>query len=452
MTKKIIRLLLASVVFTMIASLAVRADTLSQTLVSAYKNSGLLEQNRALLRAADEDFAQSIAGLRPVLSYAINGNYSSLTETTTSNLQLSASMLLYDFGRSKMRSEVAKENILALREALIGVEQNVLLSAVQAYVNVQRDTSIQGLRENNVRVITQELKAAGDRFEVGEITRTDVAIAQARLAASQSALAAAKGNLAISREAYRASVGRYPGQLAGLPKPPAIAKTLQAARSVARQNHPDVAQAKHNVKIAELNAAIALAGIKPTLTGSAQAGIDQDGNDSSSLSLSFSGPIYQGGGLASGARKAAAQRDAAFAGLHLTGVAIEQNVGNAWARLGVANAGLEATNQQIRASRVAYRGVREEAAVGSRTTLDVLNAEQELLDAEASRISAQSDRYVAIYSLLAAMGLLTADHLNLGIVAYDPAAYFNAVKNAPSFGVSAQGERLDSLLKSLGKN
>ncbi len=429
-----------------------RAETLTDALISAYKNSGLLEQNRALLRAADEDVAQSVASLRPVLNYAINANYSSLTSTTTGNLQLSANMLLFDFGRTKLRSEVAKENVLALRQVLISVEQNVLLNAVRAYVNVQRDTSIAGLRENNVRLIGQELKAAEDRFEVGEITRTDVAFAQARLAASHSALSAALGNLAISREQYRAAVGRYPGKLAGLPSPPATANSLDAARGVARQHHPDVAQAKHSVRIAELNAAISLAAIKPSLLGTAQTGIDQDGNAGSTIGLSFSGPIYQGGALASASRKAAAQRDASRAGLHLTGMAIDQNLGNAWARLSVANAGLQATAQQIRASRVAFRGVREEASLGARTTLDVLNAEQELLDAQSAQISAQTDRYVAIYSLLSAMGLLTVDHLQLGIATYDPAAYYNAVKNAPSFGVSAQGERLDNLLKSLGKN
>jgi len=442
----------AVVVISLALATTARAETLADAMISAYKNSGLLEQNRALLRAADEDVAQSIASLRPVLNYAIGANYSSITDTVTGNLQLSANMLLFDFGRSKLRTAVARENVLALRDALIGVEQNVLLNAVRAFVNVQRDTSIVGLRENNVRLISEELRAAQDRFEVGEITRTDVALAQARLAASNSALAAASGNLAISREEYRVAVGHYPGNLAGLPSPPATASSLDGARSVARQNHPDIAQAKRSVTIADINVAIAAAGIKPSLTGNANVSVDDNGNDSSSINLSFSGPIYQGGALTSVYRQSAARRDASRAGLHLTGLAVDQNVGNAWARLAVANAGLQATAQQIRASRVAFRGVREEASLGARTTLDVLNAEQELLDAESAQISAQTDRYVAVYSLLAAMGLLTAEHLRLGITTYDPQAYFNAVKNAPTTGVSPQGKRLDSLLKSIGKN
>lgn len=451
MFRKVVKITLVAIAISVVAGTAVRAENLTGALISAYKNSGLLEQNRALLRAADEGVAQSVAGLRPVLNYAINANYSSITDTTSSNLQLSASMMVYDFGRSQLRVEVAKENVLSLREALVGVEQNVLLRAVNAFVNVQRDMSIQGLRENNVRLITQELQASKDRFDVGEITRTTVAIAEARLAASNSALAAATGNLAMSREEYRAAIGHYPNDLAPLPALPATAKSLDGARSVARQHHPDIAQAKKAVKIADLNVAIAAAGIIPSLRGSANAMVDQDGNDSQSIGLSFSGPIYQGGALASAHRKAAAQRDASRAGLHMAGMNIDQNVGNAWARLSVADAGVHASEQQIRASRVAFRGVREEASLGARTTLDVLNAEQDLLDAQAGQISAQTDRYVAVYNLLGAMGLLTADHLRLGMATYDPAAYYNAVKKAPTHGVSAQGKRLDGLLKSLGK-
>lgn len=448
----------------MVASTTIaRAETLTDALVSAYKNSGLLEQNRALLRAADEDVAQAVARLRPVLNYTLNAQHrnatievspgvTAVTSATTSNLQLTGSMVLYDFGRSDFGVEIAKENVLSMRDALVGVEQRVLLGAVSAFVNVQRDISILGLRENNVRLISEQLRAANDRYEVGEITRTDVSIATARLASAKSLLAAAAGNLAISKEEYRAAVGRYPGQLAALPRVPATSRSLTDARAVARQNHPDISQAQHSVRVADLNVGIAAAGIMPTLSGSAVLGIDQDGRDSASIGLSLSGPIYQGGQLASVHRKAVAQRDATRAALHLASIGIEQNVGVAWARLGVSDAGLSASEEQIRAARVAFRGVSEEANLGARTTLDVLNAEQELLDAQAGQISAQSDRYLAVYSLLSATGLLTANHLGLGITTYDPAAYYNAVKSAPSYGVSDQGQRLDSLLQRIGKS
>jgi len=361
-------------VLTLAGGAALRAESLTDALISAYKNSGLLEQNRALLRAADEDVAQAVAELRPVLNYVVSSNYSSLADQApmndgiSANLELSASFLLYDFGRSQLGIDVAKENVLALREALVGIEQNVLLRAVSAYVAVQRETSIVGLRNNNVRLITEELRAARDRFEVGEITRTDVSLAEARLAGAQSGLAVANGNLAISREEYRAAVGRYPSGLAALPTPPATAASQDAAASVARQQHPDIRQAQRNVTVADLSIAFANAARRPRITGSASVGVDRDGEESHGLGVALSGPIYSGGALASAERKAAARRDASLSSLHLTRIAVEQNIGNAWARLNVANAALQASDQQIRAATVAFQGVREETALGARTT------------------------------------------------------------------------------------
>jgi len=439
-------------IFLCLAAGSATAETLGDAFASAYKNSGLLEQNRALLRAADEDVALAVARLRPVLNYVLRSDYSSVTETTSSNLNLSASMVLYDFGRSNLRVELARENVLSLREALVGVEQNVLLRAVAAYATMKREMAVVSLRRKTLGLIEQELEAARDRFEVGQITRTDVALAEARLAASKAALASARGTLAVAREDYRAAIGHYPDQLAALPAPPKLPRTLEAAIAIARQTHPDLAQARRSVAVADLNVALSKAAVLPTLSGNANLTVDEDGNDVSSVGISLSGPIYQGGALAAAARKSAAQRDAARAALHMVSVAVEQNVGSAWARVSVADAGLSATDQQIRAARVALRGVRKEAELGARTTLDVLNAEQELQDAEASRLTAQADRYTAIYNLLASMGLLTVEHLGLGIVEYDPAAYYNAVRKAPVQQVSPQGRRLDSLLQSLGKN
>ena len=435
-----------------------RAETLSDALVASYKHSGLLDQNRALLRAADEDVAQSVARLRPVIGYVLSSNYSSSAAAVpgsnglSSSLSISADLLLYDFGRTRIGVDLAKENVLILRDALVGVEQGVLLRAVSAYMNVRRDSAIAGLRENNVQLITQELQAAQDRFEVGETTRTDVAIAQSRLAASQSALAAAKGTLARSREEYRAVTDHYPDRLVTPPLPPAAARTQEQAVAIARKSHPDILQAQRRVTVSELNADVATAAMKPALRGSAGLSVDQDGDDNTSLGLRLSGPIYQGGQLASAYRKSAAQIDASRAALHITRHNVDQSVGNAWAQMAVADAGLVASEQQIRASTVAFRGVGEEASLGSRTTLDVLNAEQDLLDANASKISAETDRYVAVYTLLSAMGLLTAQHLQLGIATYDPAAYYNAVKNAPVYKISPQGKKLDGILKALGKN
>ena len=200
--------------------------------------------------------------------------------------------------------------------------------------------------------------------------------------------------------------------------------------------------------VAELNAARGAAAMKPTLTARAGLSADESGNDSQSLSLNFNQTLYAGGQLSALYRKALAQRDASRAALLQTTVGVGQDVGNAWARLTVANASIEASDRQIRAARTAYEGVREEAKLGARTTLDVLNAEQELLDAQASRLTAEATRYVAVYSLLASMGLLTVEHLKLGIPTYDATAYYNAVKSAPA--TSSQGKRLDRVLRAIG--
>lgn len=437
------------------------AETLSDAMAAAYKQSGLLDQNQALLRAADEDVAIAQAALRPTLDYAITHGWTDPNTGISGNsawattASLTAEFLIYNFGRGKAAVAAQKEIVLATRDGLVSVEQQVLLRAVKAYVDVRSAVENAQLQSNSVRVLTQELRAANDRFEVGEVTQTDVALAQARLAAARANEASARGNLAIAREEYRAATGNLPGALATPPALPMTAKTLDAAKAIARQGHPDILAAQHNVAAADLAIEISMAAMKPALVGSAETKWqDVGGTDfvSNNVGVSLRGTIYSGGKLSADYRKAVANAEAARAGLHQTRLAVDQGVANAWAQLAIAAASLEATERQIRASRVALRGAREEAQLGSRTTLDVLNAEQELLNAEASRITAQSNQYLAAYSLLSSMGLLTAEHLKLGVVIYDPEAYFNTVKSAPVQRVSPQGKRLDSLLEALGKN
>lgn len=432
---------------------AAQSNSLADTLIKAYKHSGLLEQNRALLRAADEDVAQAVATLRPVINYYARAQRANFRDRNgdylTSNAGLQASLLLLDGGGSKLAVDAAKETVLATRQGLINVEQSVLLRAVAAYMNVRRDNEFVALRHNNVRVITQQLRAAKDRFEVGEVTRTDVSLVESRLALARANLAAAQGNQARSREEYRAAVGNYPKSLHSAPKAPATAKSLDSARAIAYRTHPMMKKIQHDIAAAEIGVLRANALMRPSLSLKGNLDFNQAGKKSAAIGLELGGPIYQGGKLSSLYRQAVARRDATRAGLHITRHDIAQGVGNAWAGLAVSRATLNASNRQIKAARVAFEGVREEATLGARTTLDVLDAEQELLDAKANRISAITDQYIATYSLLSAMGLLTVDHLNLGIRTYDPVAYFNAVRGAPAD--SSQGKRLDRVLRALGK-
>lgn len=431
------------------------AESLTDALVMAYRNSHLLEQNRAVLRAADEGVAQAVAALRPVVAFVAQGSGQNPATASTYNnnlygtLALQASLTLYNGGRERNAVAATKETVLATRQALIGVEQQVLLAAVSAYVTVLQNVQTVGLQQNNVNVLQQELKATQDKFDVGEVTKTDVAQAQAALAAAQAGLVAAQGSLAVARESYRAAIGTYPGRLQTPPREPATAKSLTEAETVAARTHPSVLQAQHQVAASDLAVVSAAAATGPSIAATLKTGIDNKSNAGESLTLTMTQPIYYGGQLSSVYREAAANDAAAKAGLMQTSLTVAQNVGNAWAQLAVARASISANQEQVRAAQVAFDGVREEAKLGSRTTLDVLTAEQVLLNAKVALVTAQTSQYVAVYALLASMGLLTADHLKLGVPTYDPAGYYNAVSKAPA-AMSPQGAALDRIMKGLG--
>ncbi len=444
-----------------LVSVPASAQSLADTFAAAYRSSDLLEQNRALLRAADEDVAMAVATLRPVLNFVANANtsYNSSpaagrnTTTQSLSLGLNASMTVIDFGRGRLGREVAEAQVLATRQALVNVEQQVMLSAVEAFMSVRSAIEAVSLSQATLRVINQELSAARERFELGEITRTDVSLAEARLAAARSQLAAAEGDLAAAREEYKLVTGQYPGQLRPPPTLPRTANSLQVAQDVARRTHPNIAQAQQQVRVAELGAEIAYAQRHGSVDATAEVGrgINNRGGDANTASagIRYARPIYQGGRLSAEHRRANARRDEARARLHQTVAQILQNVAVAWANVDVATARIAASQQQVRASQSAFEGTREEARLGARTTLDVLNAETDLLDARTTLLQAQAAQQIATYNLLAAMGLLTVDHLGLGIPTYDAEAYYNAVRNAPLS--SPQGDALDRVLRAIGR-
>lgn len=457
----ILRRISAAAILSLTAALPLSAETLADTMIAAYRHSALMEQNRAVLRAADEDVATAVSSLRPVLQWAANHSISRFEDRSTTrstSLTLGAQMTLYDWGRSQIAIDAAKEQVLATRQALIGVEQDVLLAATGAYFDVRSAREQVALQENSVRVIGQERQAAQDRFEVGEITVTDVAQADAQLAASRAALAAAQGNLEVARETYLAVTGREPGNLAAPPPLPRLPANVDAARQSGQRSHPAVLQAQRAAAAAELGVAAARAERRPTLSGNlgveARRSPNQFDNDYStdkglSAGISLNQTLYAGGRLSSGIRRAMAQRDQARALLLNSARQVGQQVGTTWANIEVARAQIRAIAEQIEAAEQAYEGVREEATLGARTTLDVLDAEQALLEARADMITAEANLQLAHYQLLAAMGLLTVENLNLGIPTYDPSQYYNAVRNAPA--TSQQGESLDRVMRAIGR-
>lgn len=432
---------------------AASAETIAQALADAYDNSGLLAQYRAVLRAADEDVAQANAALLPVINWVLDAKSTANSQVPGSDfsgsVSLSASLTIYDGGNNQLAIAQQKEVVLGTRESLRDVEQQVLFRAVQAYMSVRSAAEFINLRQNNLRVLQQELRAAQDRFDVGEVTRTDVALAQASVASAQSLLTAAEGDARQAAAEFTAAVGRKPGNLQPVAPAP-VSKTEDEAVALAQRNHPTVRQAQFAVSANELVIARAQTAFVPNASLNAQVGVDFEGNTGRSVGISLQGPIYSGGKLPSVVRQAMARRDQSRAGLHLASISVRQQVANAFAGLQVARASLQSTDQQVRAARVAFEGVREEATLGARTTLDVLNAEQTLLNARVNVITAQEAEVNASYAVLQAMGLLTADHLKLAVQQYDPAAYYNLVKDAPA-ALSDQGQALDRVLRAIGQ-
>lgn len=426
------------------------ATSLQDALVAAYLNSNLLEQNRALLRVADEDVAVAYSALRPQVNAS-----SSITSSDeafgfggsdlSSSISLGMDLLIYDAGATRLSVEAAKETVLASRAQLLNLEQQVLLNAINAYLSVQRDARTVSLQEGNLRLITQELRAARDRFEVGEVTRTDVAQAEARLAEARGALAQAQGNLAISRELYVATVGRKPGNLDGVRSLPSLPKSIEQARKIAEQNQPLIDQAQHQISANELNAARATAAMRPNIRLNATASSSSRVDNNSSIGLQMNVPIYQGGQLKALERRAFAQVHASRSNLNQVVLEVRQSVSDSWSQLAVANAQLQASERQIRAAEVAFEGVREEAKLGARTTLDVLDAEQSLFDARTNRVVFETQVFSAAYQLMSSMGLLTVSELRLPVKQYDPNEYFDAAKRAP-VASSKQGQKLDRIL------
>lgn len=441
------------------------ADNIADAMIGAYNTSGLLEQNRALLRSADEDVALTLALLRPVVTWtgSIARDYSrtsasgivSNSGSTYFYNMLSADWLLWDNGVSKLNKQAAQETVLATRQTLISIEQQVLFRAANAYMNVILFTENVALRENNVRLLEEELRASQDRFDVGEVTRTDVALAQSSLASSRASLAEARGLLVRAQAEYTNAVGNAPGTLAGAPPLPARPATAEEAQAIALRTHPSILAVQHQVSAAELGIMAAKKNFGPRISAFADVDLNEfRGSNANtvgtSVGVAFSQTIYQGGGLSANYRQAYATRDAVRANLITVQRDVLQAVADSFVRLTTAQASLVATAEQVRAAQVAFDGIREEATLGARTTLDVLTAEQDLLDAQTAQISARAEESIAAYELVASQGLLTAERLGLAVQIYDPTLYYNLVKDAPTY-TSKQGKELDRILKALGK-
>ena len=428
--------LIAAIAGTPMYPTAVSAVTLHEALIQAYQTNPSLEVSRAGLRSQDESVVQAGAGARPTVSVSGVTAYSADIDAlddpaNTLRASLDARLVVFDGGRTVDAVNAAAYMVYAARENLKASDQSVLLSAATAYLDVRRDQKFLALAQNDVTVNEQQVKAMEDRFAVGAVTRTDVALVQARLAATKTSLAASSGSLALSKEIYRAVIGAEPVNLQAAPALPRLPSSLAEAESIAVREHPSIQAARFAEKAAEFDVARARAASLGTVTlgGSVEYSNfpDPNGNTQATVSLSGQIPIYNGGVLSSSIRSAAQILESRKATTQNVMRQIRQATASSWANIRVGRASITAATLQIEASQIAYDGIKEETRLGSRTTLDLLDAEQDLLSARSSLASAQRDEYVAALNLLSSMGLLTVENLNLGIPAYDPQVNFDAV-------------------------
>lgn len=426
----------------------VSSETLIDALVDGYENSGLLRQNQALLRVADEDIATAVAALRPIITWIATSTAMSpnpfADDTITVSLELAVDLTVFDGGSNRIAIVIQEETMRAVRASLTNVEQQVLMRVINAHFDVRRTLQIVALQTTNVDLVAQELDNARVRFDVGEITRTDVSLTQARLAAARAELAAAQGDLVVATEEFRAAVGRDPGVLRKASVIP-LTYTRDEALATALRIHPDILEAERRIGAANLRTLLADAAMRPSGTLRGEFDVDHDLEQSRTLRLTIEGPIYSGGALSSALRQAQAEVDRSRAILRVATQGVYQNVNTAYTCFNVARAEITASQKQVGAARVVLSSTQEEARLGSRTQLDILNARQDLVEAETSLISSRIEDARARYVILEAVGELTAIGLGLPVETYDPAAYYNQVRDAPA-ALSDQGRALDRIL------
>lgn len=450
MTRNLTRALLASVA--LFATGPVWAETLADALVTAYQTSPLLDSSRASLRALDENVPQARSNLRPQVSAnaAATGasNVQEFPLVPTYAAQLQATLLLFDSGQTKAALESARYGVAAGRASLLNVEQEVLFAAVTAYMDVVQAEAFVGIARNDVKVLGEQLDATNNRFEVGEVTRTDVSQTEARLAQSRANLVDAEGNLQIARQAYLAAVGVPPRKLEPAPPHPELPKSVKEAEAIGVRQNPAIVAARFAERgaVSDFDRARAASGV--TIQGTAA--VDYAGRHSLGPNASPSNnvgdrvnltvgvgaevPLYTGGRNSSLIRQAQQVLEQRKFDVQDAGRQVVEQVHNAWTQRDVAAASIVANKEQVRAAQIAFEGVTEEARLGARSTLDVLDSDQERLRAQAEVLRAQRDEYVAAYGVLRAMGLLTVEHLGLGIESYNPDTYFTQVQRAPVGG------------------
>lgn len=432
------------------------AETMNSALAAAYKNNPTIRAQRAAVRATDEGVPQALSGWRPTITasgdYGKNRSQDVTRDATTvgggaipggretvytkpGGANVTLTQPLFRGGRTVNSTREADATVFAARQNLISVEQSVLLETATAFLNVVRDTAIVNLRVKNVAVLREQLRASNARFRVGEITRTDVAQSRARLSGSVSNLSSAKATLAASRAEYARVVGRAPGSLrhkASITR--LLPRSLNAAIQIARDRNPTLLAAAFNEKASYHAIDVVKGELLPTISLEARYNRRHDNSaiSKSTEDASIIGridiPLYQSGSVYSRVRAAKQTNSQRRLQIAEADRQVHAEVVSAWEALRASRQTIQSSRVQVQANDLALKGVRQEARVGSRTTLDVLDAEEELLNSRVSLVTARRDMYVAGYRLLSAIGRLTARDLRLPVAYYDPAKHHNKVR------------------------
>src|SRR5215472_1284780 len=428
------------------------SGTMDEALIQSYQNNPQLNSQRSATRAIDENVPTALAGYRPRVSgtASLTDQYlDQLTRTTgttagvpatytqakgsiaVQQYGLTATQTLFNGFQTATRTRQAEGQVFSAREQLRTSEQTVLLSAATAYMNLLQTAAILELQRSNVNVLEVTLRQTRDRFTAGEVTRTDVAQAESRLSGGRSQLSLAESNYVTAQAQYL--------QVIGVPPPARLApRTLDGAIARGRTEHPLITTAMYNVDIALQQVKIAEGALAPTLAavGNVQKNF---GNVQSlavletlqaSIAAQLTVPIYQGGAEYAAIRQAKETLGQRRLDLDTARDQVQATVTQAWGQLDAAKAQIDATQSQVTAAEVALNGVREEARVGQRTTLDVLNAQQDLVNARVALVTAQRDRVVASYTVLASTGALSPQILGLRIEVYDPVTHYQQVRDA----------------------
>src|SRR3954454_2120894 len=435
---------------------AASADTIDAALVRAYQDNPQLNAQRAQVRFTDENVPQALSGYRPRVAVTASagtqyidtqttsgGNANNLVKTDFHGVNAPRSIggtvtqTLFNGFQTANRTRAAESQVSGAREGLRVLEQTVLLQAATIYMDYLRDSAIVEVQRSNTRVLEQTLKQTRDRFNVGEVTRTDVAQSEAQLAAGRTQQLTAESNLTATRSNFRRITGSEPVALQpGSPVDRYLPVTLAAAVELALIENPNVTSAMFGIDVSYLQVKVAEGALLPTVT--LQASVQQTYEQSLIQYRSFGAsavtqltvPIYQGGAeysLIRQSKETVAQQRLA---LDQTRDQTRANVVTAWGQLVAGKAQVQSAQSQVTASEIALNGVREEAKAGQRTTLDVLNAQQALVNARVALVTAQHDRVVASYSVLNAVGRLSPIVMNLPTESYDASVHYHQVRDS----------------------